>query len=94
MESVGQIRRNPPRGGVGVREIPLLLQVAHGVSDGGRGHTESTPAGHGSTSRRLGGFHIGLYYGLQNGDFPVREVLTYRSDPSCFIHDNSKDRKA
>ena len=75
MEAVGQIRGYSTRGRMGMGEIPLLLQVTHGVSDRGRGYPQATQPGHRAASGRLCRFHVCLDYGLQNADFPFREVL-------------------
>ncbi len=44
-----------------------------------------TPS-HRAASRRLRRFHIGLDHGLQNADFPFREVLSNGSETSGHVH--------
>src|SRR2546428_12610273 len=51
---------------MGVVEIALFLEVAHRVSNCGRGERVAEPLGNSPTPRRLGGFDVGLDNGPQD----------------------------
>src|SRR5438552_15152558 len=47
-------------------EIPLFLEVAHGVANRGGGERVTEPLGNSPAPRRLGGFHVGLDDGFED----------------------------
>src|ERR1051325_10885625 len=66
VDSIREIGGDPAGGGVGVVEVPLLLQVAHGVADGGGRQGEPETLRDSATPRRLGGFDVGLDDGFED----------------------------
>ena len=63
---IGEIGGDPAGGGVGVVQVPLLLQVAHGIADGGGRQGEPEAFRDSATPRRLGGLDVGLDDGLED----------------------------
>ena len=75
VEPVAPIGRDPAGRGVGVKEVALVLQLAHGVADRGRGHAEAEPAGDRLAPGRLRGLDVGLDDRLEHPQFPVGQLV-------------------
>jgi hypothetical protein len=54
-------------------EVALLLEVAHGVPDGSRRHTEPELMSEAPRASRLSCLDVGLDYGFENPPFPLIE---------------------
>jgi len=83
VHAVGEVRGDAAGGGMGVVEVALFLEVAHRVSNCGRGERVAEPLGNSPTPRRLGGFDVGLDNGLEDlalalvqGSCHVTQALT------------------
>src|SRR5690606_16363012 len=81
IEPVAAIGRHPTSRGVGVAEVPLLFEVAHGVADRCRGNAQLEPAGDRSTTRWLRRFHVRPYHRLEDAVFAIGEGFHAHADP-------------
>ena len=61
-----------------MKEVALLLQLAHGVANGGRGHPEPEPPRDGLAAGGLGGLDVGLDDRLEHPDLAVVQSVMRR----------------
>ena len=73
VDAIREVGRNPAGGGVGMVEVSLFLEVAHRVADRRGRQAELIARGDRPAPRRLGGLHVGLDDGLENGSFSLSE---------------------
>ena len=84
VDPVGPVGRDPAGGGVGVKQVPLLLQVAHRVADGGGGDAQAVSAGDGLAPGRLRGLDVGLDDRLEHAELPVAQLFRRRHDVEIY----------
>ncbi len=68
-----------------MEEIPLVLEVAHRISDGSRRNAEIEPLCQRSTPGRLRRIHVRTDHGLEHLSLAIREILTYGLE-TIWIH--------
>ena len=78
VDPVGPVGRDPAGGGVGVEQVPLVLQLAHRVADGGRGHAQPEPPGDRLAAGRLRGLDVGLHDRLEHPQLPLAQLFLRR----------------
>ena len=82
-EAIREVGGDPARRRVRMKEISLLLQVAHGVADGGSRDAELEAARDRATPCRLRRIHIAADDSLQHATFPVAQ---FGANQPSFVH--------
>src|SRR5262249_24363267 len=69
------VGRDPSGRGMRVKEIPLVLQLAHGVPDGGGRHAKPEAADNGLASGGLSGLDVGLDDRFEDLELPLAQLV-------------------
>ena len=72
---VGPVGGNPAGRGMRMKEIALVLQLAHDAPDGGRRHPEPEPARDRLAAGGLRSLDVGVHDGLENAQLALTQLI-------------------